>query len=215
MTAANTKMGSSREAPMQRGGRTDEQANGENGLTHLLHALCSLGKKNQQVSVHQIREEIGERSFGPFLLIPSLIELSPIGGIPGVPTVLALVVSVFSIQIAFGMWLPNFVENRTMPGDKLQRGLDFLRPVAFWVDKVLKPRLRWITKPPALQVIAVFCLLLAAMVPPLEIVPFASSLPMGAIGLFGLALMVRDGVVAILAGCLAAGAGFVLYTTLF
>nr|CAD6612092.1 exoD-like membrane protein [Rhizobium sp. Khangiran2] len=188
---------------------------GQEGLSHLVQSLCSLGEKHETVSVHQIREEIGERSFGPFLVVPSMIELSPVGGIPGVPTALAAIVSLFSVQIAFGMkhlWLPDFVENRKMPGDKLQDGLNFLRPPARWIDKVLKPRLRWITKPPALQVIAVACLLLAAAVPPLEIVPFGSSLPMGAIGLFGLALTVRDGLLAFLATALAAATLYTLYT---
>ena len=189
----------------------------ETGLTHLLDSLSALGERHETVTVHQLREEIGERSFGPFLVVPALIELSPIGGIPGLPTVIAVIVSLFCVQIAIGMkhlWLPDFVEKRKMPGEKLQRGLDFLRPLARWIDKILKPRLRWITKPPSLQVIAVLCVLLAATVPPLEIVPFASSLPMGAIALFGLALMVRDGAVAILAGFLAAGTGYTLYTTL-
>jgi hypothetical protein len=85
-------------------------------------------------------------------------------------------------------------------------------PVARWTDKVLKPRLRWLTKPPALQAIAGFCLLLAATVPPLEVVPFASSLPMGAIALFGLAVMVRDGLIALAAATLAAGTGYMLYS---
>ncbi len=189
----------------------------ETGMTHLLDSLSALGERNDTVTVHQLREEIGERSFGPFLVVPALIELSPIGGIPGLPTVIAIIISLFCVQIAFGrkhLWLPDFVEKRKMPGEKLQRGLHFVRPPARWIDKILKPRLRWITKPPALQVVAVLCVLLAATVPPLEIVPFASSLPMGAIALFGLALMVRDGAVAILAGCLAAGTGYMLYTTL-
>lgn len=194
--------------PTSGGGQAGE------GLSHLVQSLSHLGKRHDKVSVHQIREEIGERSFGPFLVIPSLIELSPVGGIPGVPTALAAVVSLFSLQIAFGMkhlWLPDFVENRKMPGDKLKDGLNFLRPPARWIDKVLKPRLRWITRPPAIQVIAAACLLLAAAVPPLELIPFGSTLPMGAIGLFGLALMVRDGLLAFLAAILAGGTVYMLY----
>jgi len=131
-----------------------------------------------------------------------------------VPTALAAVVSLFSLQIDFGMkhlWLPDFVENRKMPGDKLKDGLNFLRPPARWIDKVLKPRLRWITRPPAIQVIAAACLLLAAAVPPLELIPFGSTRPMGAIGLFGLALMMRDGLLAFLAAILAGGTVYLLY----
>lgn len=186
------------------------------GLTHLLDALAGLGEAHETVSVHQIRERIGERSFGPFLVVPALIELSPVGGIPGLPTVIAAIISLIAVQIALGLkhlWLPDFIENRTMPGKSLQRGLGFLRPAARWIDKILQSRLRWLTRAPARQVIAVMCLMLAATVPPLEVVPFASSLPMGAIALFGLALMVRDGVVALFATAFAVGTGAMLYMT--
>ena len=40
---------------------------------------------------------------------------------------------------------------------------------------------------------------------------FGSTLPMGAIGLFGLALMVRDGLLAFLAAILAGGTVYMLY----
>ncbi|MFN7103727.1 MAG: exopolysaccharide biosynthesis protein [Pseudorhizobium sp.] len=186
------------------------------GLTQLVDKLADLGRIHDNVSVLQIRERIGERSFGPFLVVPSLIELSPVGGIPGVPTAIAAIVGLIAVQIAIGMkhmWLPDFIEHRAIPGQTLQRGLDFLRPAARWIDRILRPRLRWITRTPARQVVAVLCLLLAATVPPLEVLPFASSLPMGAIALFGLALMVRDGVVALVAAGFAVGTGALLYTT--
>ena len=49
-------------------------------------------------------------------------------------------------------------------------------------------------------------LLLCCLVPPLELVPFASSAPMLAIAAFGLALMVRDGLLMLAAFTLSLGA---------
>ena len=45
--------------------------------------------------------------------------------------------------------------------------------------------------------------LLALTVPPLELLPFASSAPMAAIAMFGLALLVHDGALMIAAWLLA------------
>lgn len=47
---------------------------------------------------------------------------------------------------------------------------------------------------------------LALMVPPLELIPFASSAPMIAITVFGLALLAHDGVLMLLALLLVTGA---------
>ena len=58
--------------------------------------------------------------------------------------------------------------------------------------------------------------LFACTVPPLELVPFASSAPMIAIAAFGLAITVRDGVLMLVALCLAGaatGTGAYLLTT--
>jgi hypothetical protein len=42
--------------------------------------------------------------------------------------------------------------------------------------------------------------------PPLELLPFASTAPMAAIATFGLALLVRDGVLMLVATCLSVAA---------
>ena len=47
---------------------------------------------------------------------------------------------------------------------------------------------------------------LAATVPPLELLPFASSAPMLAIAAFGLALLVRDGLLMLIACALSVAA---------
>src|SRR5690606_36946996 len=56
------------------------------------------------------------------------------------------------------------------------------------------------------RIAAAICILLALTVPPLELVPFATTAPMGAIAAFGLALFVRDGLLMIIAAALSGGA---------
>lgn len=168
----------------------------------LLDRLAALGEQEKRVSVGQIREAIGGRSFGPFLVVPALIEISPIGGIPGLPTLIAAVIALIAFQILLGgdhVWLPGFLERRTFQGGKLTAGVRKVRPVARWTDKVVRPRLRWLTSGPWLSAAAVACLLLAATTPFLEFIPFASTIPMAGIALIGLALLTRDGLVLLVA----------------
>ena len=169
---------------------------GEHAVCGILDELAEVARERDRVRVGTLVEAFGQRGSGALLLVPALIEISPVGGIPGVPTVLALVVLLFAVQIVMGrehMWLPGFIERRSVDGDGLRKATGKLRPVAGKLDAWFHGRLERLVERPFTQVAAAWCALLACTVPPLEIVPFASTLPMAAIALFGLALLVRDG----------------------
>jgi len=70
----------------------------------------------------------------------------------------------------------------------------------------------WAKKPPFLQGLAVLTILLFATVPLLELVPFASTLPMAAVALIGLLLIARDGLLACSALLLSAGTAYAAIT---
>ncbi|MCJ8140638.1 exopolysaccharide biosynthesis protein [Falsirhodobacter halotolerans] len=180
----------------------------DNDLQDIVAKLRDLGGHRDDVSIADMRLTIGERSFGPMLAIPALIEISPIGGIPGVPTVIALIITLVAAQIVFGrrhLWLPGFLDDRTVTGDKLQGAMDWLHRPAGWIDAVLRPRLQIVARGFGLRIVAALCIGLCATVPPLELVPFASTLPMAAIALMGLGLMARDGVVILGAAAISLG----------
>lgn len=188
-----------------------------NGLADILHALCELGEAQEQVSIADIREHFGERSAGPFLLVPALLEISPLGAVPGVPTFIALVIIVFAAQILFGrkhLWLPAFVERRELPGPKLALAMHKLEPAAAWVDRYIKHRWRPLTRKPFRLGIAALCIALCVVVPLLEVVPFASSVPMTAIALFGLGLIGRDGVLVGAGLAISLGTVYLVYIAL-
>lgn len=160
-------------------------------------------------------EAFGSRSHGPFLLVPALIEVSPIGGIPGLPTALAATIALFAAQLVIGrkhLWLPGFIARRKFKADKVRKGADKLRGVARFLDRWFHGRLPALTKGPFVRAAGVVVILLCLTVPPLELLPFASTAPMAAIAAFGLAMMVRDGVLMLAAFALsgvaaAVGAG--------
>lgn len=189
----------------------------ENGLSDLIERLVALSGSSEKITVHEIREEIGERSFGPFLIIPAIIEISPIGGIPGVPTAIAIIISLFAVQILFGrkhLWLPQIIEKRTLNGHKLKKGLGKITSFARYSESIFRPRMKWATEPPYLQFLSLAVLLLCACVPPLELIPFASTVPMLAIIKIGISLLVRDGLAAVVAAVMAAASGYLVHSAL-
>ena len=162
----------------------------------VLDELRQTADDEGEVSVGDAVAAFDERGYGPFLFVPALIEISPIGGIPGISTLLALIIVIFAGQIAWGrehMWLPGFLSRRSVSDDKLKRSLDKIAPAARWLDRWFHERLAQLTTPAAIRIAAAIIVLLCLGVPPLELIPFASTAPMTAIAMFGLAFTLRDG----------------------
>ncbi|MCP1170238.1 exopolysaccharide biosynthesis protein [Limimaricola litoreus] len=180
----------------------------------ILDRLEQEGRDDDRATVGDVTGALGDRGFGPFLFVPALIEISPIGGVPGVPTLLALIIALFAVQIVMQrdeMWLPGFLENRSVSGDKLAKSADKLRGIGRWLDRWFHGRLEALTGPKASRIAGIAVLILCLTVPPLELVPFASTAPMAAIAAFGLAMTLRDGVLMALGFVLslvALGVGF-------
>lgn len=163
----------------------------------LIDELEEAASDEEEVTVGDLLDELGRRSYAPFLMLPPIIEFSPLGGIPGVPTAVASVIALFAVQIVMGkdhLWMPEVVQNRTIKGKTLCKAIEKVRGAAQWLDEHTGERLTGLTTPLAQRLAGVATLLLCCVVPPLELVPFASSAPMAAIALFGLAILARDGV---------------------
>lgn len=179
-------------------------------LDHLQEADDSQGR----VSLGAIMETIGSRSFGPLLLLAGLVTLAPIiGPIPGVPTIMGLLVLLTAGQLLLGrdqFWLPKWVMSKSVEKQKLDKAIDWMRKPASWFDNITGPRLVYLTQGAAVHVVAGTCILLALMLPVMEFVPF-SALSVGlALAAFGLALIARDGVLMIIAGVACVGGAGVL-----
>lgn len=169
-------------------------------LTRLAQ-LCT-AESGARLTVHDVMTAIGEQSFGPLILVPALIGLSPIGAIPGVPAVTSAVIFLIAGQILLGLkhfWLPGFLARRNVEADALGRGVARLRSTARFVDRFVGLRLVFLTDGPALYVIAAACVLIALVTPVIELVPLAGIVPNAALAAFALAITARDGVWAILA----------------
>lgn len=182
------------------------------GVGDILDHLASAAERTDEVRIGDIAERFGPQGFGPFLLLPALIEVSPIGGIPGLPTLLALIIIVFAVQILLGrrhLWLPRVVARRGIAARRVAEAVAKLRPLALWLDRWFHGRLRLLVTAPFVKLAAVIVILACVSVPFLEIFPFASTIPMAVVIAFGLAMTVRDGLLMALAfaATLAGGAG--------
>lgn len=174
----------------------------------ILDCLDALADEHEEASVDHVLHAFGTRTFGPAIMVPALLELTPVGAIPGVPSFLAVTVSLVAAQKMLGrksLWIPGLIGNRCVSADKLRKAAEKLRPVARFMDRFFHRRLKWLTHAPFSLIAAGLVILLSLTVPFLEVLPFASSVPMLAIAMFGLSVLVRDGVLMIAALAISLG----------
>jgi hypothetical protein len=173
------------------------------GLTELLDAIEASVEKEKDISVDQILDEIGHRSFGPFLLAAGMVLIVPgVGDIPGVTIAVGLAVLIVGAQILYGrkyIWLPRWLRNRTISDKKLCKAVGWFRKPARYVDKLLKARLTLLTTGTGARAIAAISVVIALTTPLLEVIVFSAILAGAALTGFGLALVGHDGLLALYA----------------
>lgn len=169
------------------------------------------------VRVGDVVDEIGDDAFGPLMLVPALVAVTPASGVPGLTATCGLIIVLVSAQLVFrrkSLWLPDFLRNRSMARSKLDKGRDWLVKPARLIDRLTGKRLSFLVTPPLDIIPALICLCIGLVMPLLEFVPFSGSFAAGAVALYALALVTEDGVPAILATALLGGLAYVVATAL-
>lgn len=193
------------------------ETNDPHSMADMLDGIEHLAEEQPEVSIGDALDRFGHASYAPLLILLPLVEISPVGGIPGVPTALAITIALIALQMLFGkhhIWIPGFIQNRKADGEKIAKAAHKLDKLARRIDRVIGDRLDFLTKGIWVRIAALLILLLCVTVPPLEVIPFASSLPMLAVALFGLALLVRDGLLMLAGFLLSAGSAYLLGASL-
>ena len=186
-------------------------------VADVLEGIEDIAEERREVCIGNLLDTYGNRSFGPLIIMLALLELSPLGGIPGVPSFLAFLIGLVALQLVLGrehVWMPKVIERRTVRSRKLIKAVHKLETVADFIDGLSSRRLQWLTQPPFPRVAGAVVVMLCLTVPPLELLPFASSAPMLAIAIVGLALITRDGLfmlIAFVATVAALGVGTWMY----
>lgn len=171
-------------------------------LQNLLDQIEATAREHDRISLASVVEAIGTRSFGPLLLTAGVVIASPLSGIPGVPTILGLMVLLIALQLLIGrqeFWLPHCVLKRSIAHVQVARAIKWIRPPARNIDRLLRPRLTVFVQSWGTYAIAVVCAIIALGMPVMELVPFSASGAGLALAAFGLAMVSRDGLLALIA----------------
>jgi hypothetical protein len=173
-------------------------------LREFAHSLNS-----DRVTLAEIVGGLGDRGLGVLIAIfalPNILPSAvPFGNVPtGIPPL------IFAIQLALGLdhlILPGFLARRTVGTKWLRAIAPRVASVLSWFERLLTPRMQWVTDPRAERIVGIIAIVLA-MVSTLPI-PFGHNLPALGLVLIGLGLIERDGL-AILIGAAIGMAGSIL-----
>lgn len=177
-------------------------------LETLLTRLAQAGAEDSEagedetVSLGDMLDAVGRRAFGPVLLLPGIVILSPvIGDIPTVPTMMATVIILAAAQLLLRrrtFWFPGWLTRRSVKRKTVRKAARKLKKPARWVDRLLRRRLVALTGATGSMVIAATCVALSLAIPPMELIPFSATVAGTAVTGFGVALIAEDGLVALL-----------------
>jgi len=126
--------------------------------------------------------------------------VSPLSGIPLFSSACGIAIAAISVQMVAGrkkLWLPRFMMNYTLEGQRANAAVQKLHGVAGWLDHHSRDRWHTMLRWPGRKTIQALCLICGASMPFLEIVPFSSSVLGAAVLLFATSLLLRDGLFAV------------------
>ncbi len=195
---------------------TDDDPPAPSSLGDLLDALENAAS-GPHVSTRDILNQIGERSYTPIILAFAVLLVSPLSGIPGVPTLSAILMVMISVQGVIGrqqLWLPGFILRRRVNADRFRKAVSWLRKPGAWIDRHSHPRLRGLTTGPARGVAFLLCMIIPILWPALELLPMVTSIGAGAVALLAFGLLTHDGLYVLLGYLMAGGlAGILVWLT--
>ena len=172
----------------------DPGHNGARGLSELL-AEHARTVRSERVSLADIADVLGTRSFGAWLLILALPMVLPVPA-PSISVLFGVPLMVISAQLALGgrrACLPGFILRQSVARADYLALVARMQPAMERFERLVRPRAFWLANDWAKIPIGVICLVLA-MIITLPI-PLGHVAPGSAICLLALGFMERDGVV--------------------
>ncbi|MFD1912747.1 exopolysaccharide biosynthesis protein [Halodurantibacterium flavum] len=168
-------------------------------LTDVFDRACTAAT-GEKVTLNDLVEAVGPASLPAVLLLPAVVVATPLSGIPGVSGSGGLMIALVGSQIALGrsqIWLPKWLLCRGLPARRVRGVLHRFHRVAEWLDGAVHRRLPAAASGLVRRMIGGFCAVLGLAMPLLEFIPFTSSIAAAIVAVLALALLVRDGLVAL------------------
>lgn len=169
-----------------------DQNGGDIGVADRLLAITQ-DLDQESVTLGWLLEQLHERAFGLFLLILALPCCIPF--LYGIPQIVALPLLFVSAQIVMGRrvpWLPDGLRARQIAVARLRELAEKARPMLTRLETLCRPRMSFLTRPPADRFIGVALVLFSASI--LVPLPGTNTVPGFAVVLVSMGMLQRDGI---------------------
>ena len=181
-------------------------------LSEILSRIAADGTR-QRISVGDLIEALHDRAIGALIFVFAFPNTIPMP--PGTSSILGAPLLFLTAQLAFGRkpWLPKVIAERSMERAHFAA---VVRRVAPWLaraERLLRPRLEILARPPFEYLIGGICLLMSIIL--FLPIPMGNSPPAVAICVFALAVLERDGIWVLIGTCTAIAAVAIVWGVLF
>lgn len=195
-----------------RRGVTGPQPEGKKRFSQILDAIGA-DERRERVSISDLMRAMDARAVAALILLFALPNVVPAP--PGTSAILGLPLLYLTAQMMLGKlpWLPAFIADRSMARADYSNFVGRVTPLLARAERLLKPRLLFLTSGRVEQVVGGFCLLLA-LVLALPI-PFGNMLPALAISLMALGVLERDGIWVVLGALVGAGSLVIVWGVVY
>lgn len=153
----------------------------------------------ETVTLDEFLNKMGDKALAIAILVFALLAL--IGGaIPGFSTITGVPILLIALQMMIGrrtIYLPKTIRNKAVSSRMVQGTLTKALPPLKALEKLLRPRILWLTSPLCEKLIALVMVVLAVI---LSLpIPGGNFLPSMGIAILALAILERDGLLVIAA----------------
>ncbi|KTD12856.1 ABC transporter permease [Legionella hackeliae] len=182
-------------------------------ICYLLERVVEKHQHDASLSYGDLVKTFGDQAFGLIIILFALPSALPISVIPGFSFIFGLPIVFIAIHIIIArraLWLPERLANQRLEFAKFAQVVNKTIPYLRYMEKILKPRLLFFTRPAIERLHGVvmlalsFCLLLP--------IPLSNFIFASLIILFGLGLAEKDGVILLCAYIGAILYGIFLFT---
>jgi hypothetical protein len=161
------------------------------------------------ITVAELTQMFGGRALGALLFVFGIACFLPLP--PGATTIFGAPLLVLAPQLVIGAsapWLPRRVKAQTIATEDLRAGLPRIIVWLQRIEAISRPRLVVLFSPLGERVIGLVCTLLALVL--ILPIPLGNMLPAATVSVFSLAMIQRDGVLALAGHAFAAASVGVL-----
>jgi len=150
---------------------------------------------NRPVTLREVIATLRGRAYVLVVILFSLPFVTPIP-LPGLSTPLGLVIAFIALRQSLGLrpWLPKSWQRRELPAGFFKKTFTVAGRIIGWLERLLRPRLAWVTGPALAQQAHAFIILICAVILLLPLpIPFSNTFPAWAILLIAAGNLERDG----------------------